>query len=217
MPATYPTIYYYANLTDATNETNVLSAGANTGVLQTVDSHTSWRVPKVIDTIYFKIMPYENTLENLDDWVSDATPYSFKLARNDIYAEFIKRMIEKGKCSPNYENDFYETPLGCAIRAGAIENVKVLIAAGANVNHIYRDDGGVTHLDNAIEYAIRGIYNVRSDRMKKAIDKMKDIIDELVNAGAKVSEQNIKTARVMLEFDKSEESRLWSQEILRYT
>ena len=165
-------------------------------------------------------MPYETTLENLDsldDWISDATPYSFKLARNDIYAEFIKCMIEKGKCSPNYENDFYETPLGCAIRAGALENVKVLIAAGANVNHIDRDDGGETHLDKAIEYSIRGIYNVRSDRMEKATDKIKEIIDELVNAGAKVSEQNIKTAKVILEFVKNEESRLWAQEVLRYT
>jgi len=165
-------------------------------------------------------MSYEITLESLgslDDWVSDATPHLFKLARNDIYAEFIKRMIEKDKCSPNYENDFYETPLGSAIRAGALENVKVLINAGANVNYIHRDDGGETHLDKAIEYAIRGIYNVRSDRVEKASDKMKEIIDVLVYAGAKVSEQNIKTARVIVEVDKSEESRLWAQEVLRYT
>jgi len=36
MPTQYATINYYENITDATNEANVLTAGANTGVLQTV-------------------------------------------------------------------------------------------------------------------------------------------------------------------------------------
>ena len=154
--------------------------------------------------------------ESLDYSDDGQRPHSFKLARNDIYAEFIKRMIQKGKCSPNYEDDFYNTPLTQAIRAGALENVKVFIAAGANINHIHRDDGGVTHLDNAIEYSTRGIYNVRGDRMEKGSDTLKEIIEVLVKAGAKVSERNVHTAKVLLEFDKSEEGRLWAQELLRY-
>lgn len=154
--------------------------------------------------------------ESLDYSDDGQRPHSFKLARNDIYAEFIKRMIQKGKCSPNYEDDFYNTPLTQAIRAGALENVKVFIAAGANINHIHRDDGGVTHLDNAIEYSTRGIYNVRGDRMEKGSDTLKEIIEVLVKAGAKVSERNVHTAKVLLEFDKSKEGRLWAQELLRY-
>jgi len=48
MPS-YATINYYATEAHANAETNLLSAGANTGVLQTVSGYSSWRVAKVLD------------------------------------------------------------------------------------------------------------------------------------------------------------------------
>ncbi len=47
MPVQYATINYYATQANANDEASQLSSGTNTGVLQTVDSHSSWRVAKV--------------------------------------------------------------------------------------------------------------------------------------------------------------------------
>lgn len=51
MPS-YATIKYYANLSDATNETSELTAGTNTGVLQTVGGFSTWQVAKVLNNSF---------------------------------------------------------------------------------------------------------------------------------------------------------------------
>ena len=45
----YASIRYYPTLNDANNATNEITAGTNTGVLQTLSGYSSWIVAKVLD------------------------------------------------------------------------------------------------------------------------------------------------------------------------
>ena len=53
----YATINYYANLNDANNDSNVLSAGTNLGLLLDVSGFSSWRVARVLDDSSNPVLP----------------------------------------------------------------------------------------------------------------------------------------------------------------